>query len=132
MSFRRLLSVVLLASVVGGLVSVLFYKSVTNEPDPISYKSITDRQKTILSSYEEVNVPEGLNFVYAAESSTPAVVHVTGYNGLQLRRIAGPQSSGSGVILTDDGYVVTNNHVIDDIENIIVKLQDNREFEARL
>ena len=132
MSFRRLLSVVLLASIVGGLVSILFYKSVTNEPEPISYKSITDRQNTILSSYEEVNVPEGLNFVYAAESSTPAVVHVTGYNGLQLRRIAGPQSSGSGVILTDDGYVVTNNHVIDDIENIIVKLQDNREFEARL
>jgi Do/DeqQ family serine protease len=40
---------------------------------------------------------------------------------------------GSGVIIdSDDGYVVTNNHVIQDAEKILVTLQDGREFEAKL
>ena len=39
---------------------------------------------------------------------------------------------GSGVIISQDGYIVTNNHVIDGADEIDVKLNDNREFKARL
>ena len=39
---------------------------------------------------------------------------------------------GSGVILTEDGYIVTNNHVIDGADEIDVTLNDNRSFKGRL
>lgn len=39
---------------------------------------------------------------------------------------------GSGVIISKDGYIVTNNHVIDGADEITVKLNDNREFAGRV
>ena len=42
------------------------------------------------------------------------------------------QSLGSGVIVTSDGYVLTNNHVIDGAQEIRVTLDDQREFKAKL
>ena len=41
-------------------------------------------------------------------------------------------SSGSGFILSDDGYILTNHHVIEDAERILVKFVDRREFDAKL
>lgn len=54
--------------------------------------------------------------------------------GGQQRRIQTPKrtGAGSGVILTADGYIVTNNHVVGDADEITVKLNDNREFSARI
>ncbi len=40
--------------------------------------------------------------------------------------------AGSGVIISDDGYIVTNNHVVGDATEINVKLNDNREFKGRI
>lgn len=40
--------------------------------------------------------------------------------------------AGSGVILSKDGYIVTNNHVVQDADEILVKLNDNREFKGRI
>ncbi len=87
----------------------------------------------------------------AAESSVHSVVHVKtlstqdrDYSGNPLfdfffgpegqmpeqqRRIRG---AGSGVILTRDGYIVTNNHVISNANEIEVTLNDNRSFKANL
>lgn len=42
------------------------------------------------------------------------------------------QSSGSGVIISEDGYVVTNNHVIEGAKEIVVILNTNEEYKARL
>ena len=42
------------------------------------------------------------------------------------------QGSGSGVIISDDGYIVTNNHVVEDAENLEVVLNDQRTYEATL
>ncbi len=42
------------------------------------------------------------------------------------------QSSGSGFIISSDGYIVTNHHVIDNADEIMVKLADNRQFQARV
>ena len=101
--------------------------------------------------------PEGLNFVAAAAAVTPAVVHVmTEYAapavdqrqmqmdpflrqffGDQLEQFhqqpqGGGQGSGSGVIIAANGYIVTNNHVIDKASKIEVVLDDKRKFDAEL
>lgn len=57
-----------------------------------------------------------------------------GNGGSQQRKIETPKrtGAGSGVILTEDGYIVTNNHVVADADELSVKLNDNREFKARI
>lgn len=54
--------------------------------------------------------------------------------GQQKRQVETPkrQGSGSGVILSADGYIVTNNHVVGEADEILVKLNDNREFKGRI
>ncbi len=42
------------------------------------------------------------------------------------------QSSGSGVIISTDGYIVTNNHVVQDADEINVTLNDKKEFKGRI
>ena len=39
---------------------------------------------------------------------------------------------GSGVIISADGYIITNNHVVENAEEVTVKLNDNREFKAQV
>ena len=41
-------------------------------------------------------------------------------------------AAGSGVIISNDGYIVTNNHVVGEADEIEVKLNDNREFKGRI
>lgn len=57
-----------------------------------------------------------------------------GGGGSQQRRIQTPKrtGAGSGVILTADGYIVTNNHVVEEADEITVKLNDNQEYSARI
>ncbi|MCB9070617.1 MAG: Do family serine endopeptidase [Calditrichae bacterium] len=43
-----------------------------------------------------------------------------------------PPGSGSGIVITPNGYILTNNHVIEDAKELRVKLYDKREFEAKL
>ena len=86
------------------------------------------------------------NFTYAAEKSIEAVVHIKskyiedeyyryshpffgrGYYNQPTEKIA----SGSGVIISEDGYVVTNKHVINEAEEIEVVLNDKRSYSAKL
>lgn len=90
------------------------------------------------------------DFTVAAEKTVDAVVHVKtsyraqgGYSfgnpfldfffgGPQQGMSQPVQTSGSGVILTRDGYIVTNNHVIEKGDRIEVVLNDKRSFEAKL
>ncbi len=94
-----------------------------------------------------------VDFTEAAEISVNAVVHVmtvietkqTSYNydpflefffgerGNQRQQPRQHQmGSGSGVILSQDGYIVTNNHVVDGSDNVTVVLNDKREFKATI
>ncbi len=67
--------------------------------------------------------PSGLSrsFVEAAKRIKPAVAHIKLGNG----------ATGSGVIVSQDGYILTNNHVASAANQITVKLSDRREFSAR-
>ena len=55
-----------------------------------------------------------------------------GYGGGQQQQVEPVQSSGSGVIVSSDGYIVTNNHVIDNAGTIQVVLNDKRSYSATL
>lgn len=52
----------------------------------------------------------------------------------QKRKVQTPkkEATGSGVIISEDGYIVTNNHVVDGADELTVTLNDNREFSARI
>lgn len=113
------------------------------------------------SSAYAAGIPSGMvDLTQAAESSVNAVVYIKvtmnsktqtvsvrdpfadffgdffgfGGGGTQKRQIQTPkrQASGSGVIISNDGYIVTNNHVVNGADELVVKLNDNREFKARI
>jgi len=90
---------------------------------------------------------EIFDFTTAAENSVNAVVHVTSKYNLRNEYYGNPLyefffgdqysrqpavSFGSGVIITDDGYIVTNNHVIEQSDEIQVVLNDKRTYTAEL
>ena len=84
------------------------------------------------------------DFVKAADATVHAVVHVKvfgsqqvydpfqGFFGFQNPQRQQTEGSGSGVIITEDGYIVTNNHVVADAEKVEVTLNDNRNFTAKV
>ena len=57
-----------------------------------------------------------------------------GNGGKRKQQIQTPkkQATGSGVIISSDGYIVTNNHVVNGADELTVTLNDNREFSARI
>ncbi len=57
-----------------------------------------------------------------------------GNGGTQKRQVQTPkrEATGSGVIISADGYIVTNNHVVEGADQLTVTLNDNREFSARI
>lgn len=100
-----------------------------------------------LTSLLNTSNNENLNFVLAAEKSIHSVVHVkTQYNqqmasGSIYDFFFGPgyysnpspvQGSGSGVIISEDGYIVTNNHVVEKADYIEVVLNDKRTYTAKM
>lgn len=57
-----------------------------------------------------------------------------GNGGTQKRKVQTPKrtATGSGVIISSDGYIVTNNHVVDGADELTVTLNDNKEYSARI
>ena len=92
-------------------------------PDPLP------RHRTD-SSYRQVPT----DFVRAASRATSAVVYIKTQNQKtdESWQPAYAQSNGSGVIISPDGYIVTNKHVIESGESIQIVLDDRRELSARL
>ncbi|HWP02014.1 MAG TPA: Do family serine endopeptidase [Gemmatimonadaceae bacterium] len=124
---------------------------------PFSFAQQT-RPASFLGSGEPVNPPsvEQLNsaFTAIAEKVTPAVVSIqaerTSQRRQQLQRRTPPgsledffgqfdprqfvpqEASGSGFIVSPDGYVLTNNHVVQGFDRVTVSLLDHRTFRARV
>lgn len=103
----------------------------------------------LTANQERVNVGKELpdNFTAAAEKAMPTVVHISAletgdddnddgnydlfkdFFGYEYK---GRGGTGSGVIVRSNGYIVTNNHVIDNANKIEVTLYDNRKFKAEV
>ena len=143
--------IVLAASFLGGAAAIGAYKLLERPNDSFT---LADRQKTMFASnVTGVSSAGAPDFVQAAAAVSPAVVHIkTTYQGKSSRgggmdsmleeffgfggggRVQRqPQAaSGSGVILTADGYIVTNNHVVDKADKIEVILSNRRKATARV
>ena len=109
--------VVVLGAVMGGLVS--FFVSRAMERPVVSQHQVTllDRE-----GYPDLT--------FAAESAVRAVVNIENLRVGRWGNVG--KAGGSGVIISDDGYIVTNNHVIEGASALRVKLNDNRLFDAEL
>jgi len=139
----------LLMALVGAAIALFAYTSIIDKPEATvvmdsSNTTVPDAQ-AILTSFQMQ--PGQVDFTYAAEQTVHAVVHVRTKTMIEQpenpilewfygdrysnrsREVAG---YGSGVIISPDGYIITNNHVVEDAENIEVKLNDNRIFDAKL
>ncbi|MBN2697667.1 MAG: Do family serine endopeptidase [Bacteroidales bacterium] len=135
----------LVIAVAGALAALVIYtRFFQKEPKVVEVPSMP------AARYANLPAPEGgqnLDFTVAVEKSIHAVVHVKTKvfreypaNPLYEFFFGTPYDSeptpilgfGSGVIITKDGYIVTNNHVIDGSDEIMVALNDKREIEAKL
>ena len=144
---KKVILVVLLSALAGGLTAFAVVRGMAGEPVSMQMGSDTPQFRTVNLSHE--NWPD---FTYAAESAVDAVVYVKvtktaspqqqmpnsifdfffGYpqgEGPQMREKVG---SGSGVIIREDGYIVTNNHVISGASKIEVTLNNNQTYSAVL
>lgn len=75
------------------------------------------------------------DFTAAAEKVTPSVVNIRAMESSSYGwwgSSSHGSSSGSGVIISSDGYIVTNNHVIEDGNKYQVTMNDHREYDAKL
>lgn len=122
-------------------------------------KSMTDHSVNVIetqperSGFRTVNLVQDNwpDFTYAAESAVDAVVYVKVTSTKTMQQApssifdyffgfpqgGAPQQresvgSGSGVIIREDGYIVTNNHVIDNATKIEVTLNNNQTYQAKL
>lgn len=151
----------LLSSLLGGAITLGGYKLLLEPRHSQSFESEQNAvfARYFDKDTSGVVVPEGLNFVYASNIVRPTVVHVkTTYatasaggnsgnphqndpffkfffeepGGDGFRDMGPRQGSGSGVVISSDGFIVTNNHVIDNATKIEVVLDDKRKYEAKL
>lgn len=140
-----LLLLIVVASLIGAVGGSLLTLSLVERTVP--YQSIEERQNLKLTSYtadsssrKGASTYAALNFTKAARAVTPAVVHIRAtygagdfsLNPLEHYLNAPARSSGSGVIISDDGYIVTNNHVIEDATNIEIVMNNNQKFFAKV
>ena len=101
-----------------------------NPPDIVENKSLTNFNNS---------------FIETAEKLTPSIVQITVLSKSKSNPHEGfefffpkndmpreRQGGGSGVIISDDGYILTNNHVVEDATEVTVNLLDKRNFSAKI
>ena len=119
--------------------------------------SISEGPSAFTTSVSSPSIPGNPgDFTFAAEKTTPAVVHIKTkvaqkssgrqfsspfddffgfgdpFGGGRRQQPQLQEASGSGVIISADGYIVTNNHVVAEAEEVTVMLNDKREFKAKV
>ncbi len=147
-------AIVLLSSGVAGLTTYKMLQS--NEAEEVtSFNEMFKQNPNVKLAAFDATTAQPVDLTQAAENSLHAVVHIKSTQEAKTRTIQqapdifdfffgdgrGQQRQvqtqprvgfGSGVIISKDGYIVTNNHVIDGADEISVKLNDNREFKGRV
>lgn len=148
MKANRILSPIFF-SIIGGLV-VFFLTQTYTQESPSQVSATNDSTPVSLASFA-TSTGEITDFTYAADRTIHGVVHVYTqamrsasvspfgnpffdyFFGPGFRQEPQPiQGSGSGVIISKDGYIITNNHVVEGAEEIKVTLNDKRTFDAKV
>ena len=146
MNFKKI-GTFILAAFAGGIISVAIFSQFHQSAQILPAEANTPEAKLV--NYQMPSSPPvGVDFTVAAEKSVNAVVHVKtqytketyGYNplynfffGYKGYKYEQPVlGTGSGVIISDDGYIVTNNHVVSKAEQIEVVMNNNKTYQAEL
>ena len=139
----------LFIAVLGASIALFAYTKILGKPSVSILKDSSSVEvhdaKAFLTSMQ---MQEGqIDFTYAAEQTVHAVVHVHTKSMMGMQpdnpimewfygdRYSKPREVsgyGSGVIITGDGFIITNNHVIEGAESVDVTLNDKRTFTARI
>jgi len=145
---KKLLTLIL-ASVIGGAFTLGFYKIAIETPQEATTTTATI-PTYIPATYKANTKPvataavEGIDFTNAAEKTVNSVVHVKNrttsgsgnpINDFFYGRSSKPrvrEGSGSGVIISPDGYIITNNHVIEGADELEITLNNNKSYPATL
>ncbi len=156
MSFKQF-STIVIASAVSSVVAVVAYQNFFPQKNTVQIVENAPVKYTALSA-ENVGTLQPIDFRYAAATATPSVVHIKSafkvepvrYNPNDpmrqffgedfFRYFQGPNpyqnqpkvATGSGVIVSEDGYIVTNNHVVENANEIDVTLHNNKTFKAKV
>ena len=141
---KKILSLILV-SALGGIITLGSYKLFLEEEKPILVATETANPIFLPTSNINtlINTEKAPDFTVAAENTVNAVVHVKNLaqNSGQMtfedlffgRRSQSPQiGTGSGVIINTDGYIITNNHVITNAQEISVTMNNNKTYVAEL
>lgn len=148
MSTLKTIVIAFVAGLAGAYVFFLFQQNKSADPSVESHYQVADYQPDGMYRPAVVNPAvtdgpvENVDFSLAAAKATPSVVYINSISQRgpsysywdQLFGERGPQtqvSSGSGVIFSADGYIVTNNHVIQSAERIQV-LYNKKSYNAEL
>ncbi|RZK51672.1 MAG: serine protease, partial [Pedobacter sp.] len=149
------IGLIVFAAFLGGAVAIGAYKLLERNNDVYS---LTEKQNLMFANNpSKISSAGSVDFVQAAAAVSPAVVHIkTTYSATPSKQRSGGGSmedmfeeffrggggrrqqsmpraaSGSGVILTADGYIVTNNHVVDNADKIEVVLANRRKVTAKV
>ncbi|MCF6332615.1 MAG: Do family serine endopeptidase [Draconibacterium sp.] len=134
--------------IAGAFIAVWTYSTFFDKPGVVTVKTEQPIKYAALPANGDMALPD---LTFAAEKSIQTVVHIAtqsmrdgGWSSgnpffdelfgaqRQQQKPQIAQGFGSGVILSEDGYIVTNNHVIEDAQKIKVILNDKREFDAEL
>lgn len=152
---------IVLAAVLGSALSLGAFTAFQDSKEKPVVQYVTDGSSAAGATFtRNTDSPSPLaDFVPAADKALPAVVHITssstvqrsssdiyglpdpfkdffqmprGRNSNPRQREELRKGTGSGVIISSDGYIVTNNHVIDNADKVKVMLNDNRSFTAEV
>ena len=145
-------------AVSAGVAGFTAYSMMPAQTNTLSFDEVFPQSNHTRLAALDATQMQPVDLTQAAENSVHAVVHIKstqesktqtvtvrdpfyeffgdmfGNRGGQQRQVQTPErvGFGSGVIISKDGYIVTNNHVIDKADVISVKLNDGREFKGRI
>ena len=136
-------------AIFGGMVTLGGYKLFLEKPQVVIERTIEPTSKLVKTNFTNTNLPvtnSPTNFTDAAEKTVHSVVHVKNtaiktqsdpWAELFYGRGSGTRKyeqvgTGSGVIISQDGFIVTNNHVIDGASDLEVTLNNQKKYKAKL